>query len=59
MKQYYAKEYSPGYWHVMTPYGRPIYDGALYGKDKPKIFDDEDAALSCAERFNSDETDTD
>ena len=53
--RYYAKEYARGHWHVIGPSGIPIYDGALYGNDKPVIFRDEDAALACAERCNNDD----
>lgn len=53
--RYYAKEYARGRWHVIAPNGLPIYDGALYGNDKPVIFRDEDAALACAERCNIDD----
>ena len=53
--RYYAKEYVRGHWHVIAPNGLPIYDGALYGNDKPVIFRDEDAALACAERCNIDD----
>lgn len=53
--RYYAKEYARGHWHVIGPDGIPIYDGALYGNDKPVIFRDADAALACAERCNIDD----
>jgi hypothetical protein len=55
LARYYAKEYARGHWHVIAPNGLPIYDGALYGNDKPLIFRDEDAALACAERCNNDD----
>jgi len=41
-------------WHVIGPDNIPIYNDAQYGNDKPIIFKDEDAALECAERCNTD-----
>ena len=53
MSTFYAKEYARNRWHVIAPDGIPIYDGSLNGDDKPIVFTDEDAALDCVERCNS------
>jgi hypothetical protein len=52
-KRYYAKEFSPGRWHVITPGGLPIYDDEPYGKDKPLVFTDEDRVMTCVEECNA------
>jgi len=50
---YYAKQSSPGNWHVINPVdGRPITDNAPYGVDRVLVFRDEDAALERAEACN-------
>jgi len=55
---YYAKEFSPGRWHVVNRDTRqPIYDDAPNGKDKPRVFD-EDTAEDVVERLNTDEQPT-
>ena len=54
-KRYFAKEYSRGRWHIIGPDGIPVYNGALYGNDKPIIFRDEDEVLAKVEQWNNDE----
>jgi len=50
---YYAKQFSPGNWHVINPAdGRPITDNAPYGVDRILVFRDEDAALERVEACN-------
>ena len=50
---YYAKQSSPGSWHVINPVdGRPITDNAPYGQDRVLVFRDEDAALERVEACN-------
>ena len=42
--------------HVIdTESGIPIYDGALYGNDKPIIFDNPDEAQDYCDRANLDD----
>ena len=53
--RYYAKEFSPGRWHVIAPDGIPIYDDAPNGKDKPIVFTDEDVAVDVARQCNEQE----
>ena len=53
--RYYAKEFAPGRWHVIAPDGRPIYDDAPDGKDKPLVFSDADLAVAAAKRLNEQE----
>ena len=49
---YYAKQSSPGNWHVINPEGNPITDNAPYGVDRVLVFRDEDAALERVEMCN-------
>jgi len=56
--KYHIKPVYRGHtWHVIAPNGLPIYDGALYGNDKPVIFKDEDSAQDCADRLNAQQDD--
>ena len=50
-KNYHAKEFSPGRWHIIAPDGFPIYDDAPYGKDRPLTFD-EDSAYAMVTHLN-------
>jgi len=50
---YYAKQFSPGNWHVINPAdGQPITDNAPYGVDRVLVFLDEDAALERVDACN-------
>jgi len=50
---YYAKQSSPGSWHVINPVGgNPITDNAPYGQDRVLVFRDEDQALERVEMCN-------
>lgn len=50
--KYYAKEFAPGRWHVIGPFGIPVYDSAPYGNDKPIVWTDEDKVLHFVEQCN-------
>lgn len=52
MNRFYAKEFRPGRWHVISPDGIPVYDNAPHGKDKPLVFTDEDRAIEFAKNAN-------
>ncbi len=52
--KYHISEYCRNRWHVVDETGLPVYDGALYGNDRPRIFKDEDEAYDFAERLNID-----
>lgn len=50
---YYAKQSSPGNWHVINPVdGEPVTDNAPYGHARVLVFLDEDAALERVEACN-------
>ena len=51
--KYWAKEFARDRWHVIGPSGQPLYDGALFGNDKPLVWTDEDKAHDYAERCNA------
>jgi hypothetical protein len=54
MKRYTVQSFARGRsFHVIDETGLPIYDGAPHGKDRPRIFHDEDAAQACADRYNA------
>jgi hypothetical protein len=40
------------FWNIIGPDGEIVWDGAGYGDDKPLMFDNEEAALACAERLS-------
>lgn len=52
-KQFRAREFYPGRWHIIAPDGMKVYDDERDGKDKPIVFTDEDRALECVDRFNA------
>jgi len=54
MNQYHKKEIRPGRWHVIAPDGVPLYDDEPHGKDKPRVFTDEDKADMCVSQCNED-----
>lgn len=52
--KYHINEFRPGYWHVVTDGGLPVYDNERDGNDAPLVFIDPDSAKECAERLNQD-----
>ena len=51
--RYRIHAYHPGHFHVLAPDGLPIYDDSPNGDDQPIIFHDEDRAIACADRCNT------
>ena len=45
--------------HIVDETGLPIYDGALYGNDKPIIWHDEDEVQDICDRWNNAEDESD
>ena len=46
-ERYYIKQFARNRWHVIGPNG-VVYDNEPHGKDRPLIFQDEDAASDYA-----------
>ncbi len=53
MNRFYAKEFARGKWHICDTecHNTPLYDDNREGKDKPRVFD-EDQAYDVVEQLN-------